>query len=146
MSGKLIDRLVAAAVFLYAFVLYVATMAETTPFWDSGEFIAIANGLQVSHPPGAPFYMMVGRLFAMAAPLFSGLTPEPIAYAVGLVSVLCSALTILLTHLVIVRLVRVWSGHPATWSPVQRVAANAGGAIGALTFAATASFVGAMGA
>ena len=140
MTGKLFDRLVAATVFVYAFVLYFATMAETTPFWDSGEFIAIADGLQVSHPPGAPFYMMVGRLFSMASPLFAGLSPEPVAYAINLVSVLCSALTILLTHLVIVRLVRVWAGHPATWSAAQRIGANAGGLVGALAFAATDSF------
>lgn len=140
MTGKLFDRLVAVAVFLYSLVVYWSTMAETTPFWDSGEFIAISNGLEVSHPPGAPFYMLVGRLFAMLSPLFSGLTPEPVAYAVNLVSVLCSALTILLTHLVILRLVRVWAGHPATWSTGQRIAANAGGVIGALTFAVTDSF------
>ena len=140
MTGKLFDRLVSAAVFVYALVLYLATMAETSPFWDSGEFIAIANGLQVSHPPGAPFYMLVGRLFAMGAPLFSGLSPEPVAFAVNLVSVLCSALTVLLTHFVILRLIRVWAGHPGTWSPVQRVGANAGGVIGALTFAVTDSF------
>ncbi|WP_420456500.1 protein O-mannosyl-transferase family [Rubrivirga sp.] len=140
MTGKLIDRLVAAAVFVYSLALYLATMAETSPFWDSGEFIAISNGLEVSHPPGAPFYMLVGRLFAMGAPLFSGLSPEPVAFAVNLVSVLCSALTVLLTHLVIVRLVRIWAGHPSTWTPVQRVGANAGGAVGALTFAVTDSF------
>ncbi len=140
MTGKLIDRLVAAAVFVYALAVYLATMAETTSFWDSGEFIAISNGLEVSHPPGAPFYMLVGRLFAMGAPLFSGLSPEPIAFAVNLVSVLCSALTVLLTHLVIVRLVRIWTGHPSTWSPVQRIGANVGGVIGALTFAVTDSF------
>lgn len=140
MTGKLIDRLVAVAVFVYTLVVYWLTMAETSPFWDSGEFIAISNGLQVSHPPGAPFYMLVGRLFAMLAPLFSGLSPEPVAYAVNLLSVLSAALTILLTHLVIVRLVRVWAGHPDTWTPVQRVTANAGGAVGALAFAVTDSF------
>ena len=140
MTGKLLDRLVSVAVFVYALVLYWATMAETTPFWDSGEFIAIAHGLQVSHPPGAPFYMLVGRLFSMGAPLFAGLSPEPVAYAINLVSVLCSALTILLTHLVIVRLVRVWAGHPATWTTAQRIGANAGGVVGALAFAATDSF------
>jgi MFS family permease len=116
------------------------TMAETTSFWDSGEFIAIANGLQVSHPPGAPFYMLVGRFFAMFAPLFGAFTPEPIAFAVALVSVLSSALTILVTHLIIVRLVRIWKGHPRAWGGADRVAANAGGAIGALTFAVTDSF------
>ena len=140
MTGKLLDRLVAAAVFVYALVVYVLTMAETTPFWDSGEFIAISNGLQVSHPPGAPFYMLVGRLFAMFAPLFGGVSPEPVAFAVNLVSVVCSALTVLLTHLVIVRLVRVWAGHPDTWTATQRIAANAGGVVGALAFAVTDSF------
>ena len=140
MTGKLLDRLVALGVFVYAFVVYWLTMAETSPFWDSGEFIAISNGLQVSHPPGAPFYMLVGRLFAMASPLFAGLSPEPIAFAVNLVSVICSALTVVLAHLVIVRLARVWMGHPASWTPLQRVGANAGGVIGALTFAVTDSF------
>ena len=95
MSGKLLDRLVAAGGFAYALVLYVLTMAETSPFWDSGEFIAISHGLQVSHPPGAPLYMIVGRFFSFFAPLFSGLSPEPVAYAVNLVSVLSSAATVL---------------------------------------------------
>ncbi|MEL6617135.1 MAG: DUF2723 domain-containing protein, partial [Bacteroidota bacterium] len=140
MTGKQLDRLVAAGVFLYALVLYVLTMAETSPFWDSGEFIAISNGLEVSHPPGAPFYMLVGRLFAMAAPLFSAFSPEPVAFAVNFVSVLSSAVTVLLTHLIIVRLVRSWLGAPEAWGGWQRVAALGGGAIGALTFAATDSF------
>ncbi|MEO0556556.1 MAG: DUF2723 domain-containing protein [Bacteroidota bacterium] len=140
MTGKLIDRLVAAAVFLYALVLYWMTMAETSPFWDSGEFIAISNGLQVSHPPGAPFYMLAGRFFSMFSGVFSGLSPEPVAYAVNFMSVLSSALAILLVHLVILRLVRIWTGHPDTWTPLQRIAANAGGVIGALAFAATDSF------
>ncbi len=140
MSGKQLDRLVAAGVFVYALVLYLASMAETSPFWDSGEFIAISHGLQVSHPPGAPFYMIVGRFFAMFAPLFSAFSPEPIAFAVNLVSVLSSAATVLLTHLVLVRLARVWLGSPEAWQGWQRTAANAGGVIGALTFAATDSF------
>ena len=76
MTGKLFDRLVAACVFVYSLVVYSPTMAETTPFWDSGEFIAISNGLQVSHPPGAPFYMLVGRLFAMFSRVFSGSRPS----------------------------------------------------------------------
>src|SRR5690606_4417747 len=136
----LIDRLVAAGVFLYALVVYLLTMAETAPFWDSGEFIASVYGMQVMHPPGAPFYILLGRLFTFLAPLFGGLTPEPVAFSVNLVSVLASAFTVLLTHLVIVRLVRVWKGAPEGWSPADRLAANAGGVIGALAFAVTDSF------
>ncbi len=140
MTGKKIDRLVAAGVFLYALVVYFLTMAETAPFWDAGEFIASVYGLQVMHPPGAPFYILVGRFFTFFAPLFGGLTPEPVAFSVNLISVLASALTVLLTHLVIVRLVRIWKGNPDTWSGADRLVANAGGVVGALTFAVTDSF------
>jgi len=134
MDWKLTDRLTAAAVFLYALVLYVLTVAPATSFWDSGEFIAIANQLQVSHPPGAPIYMLVGRLFSMFMPV------EYIALSVNMVSVLASAFTVLLLHLIVVRLVREWQGHPSTWSGVDRIGALAGGAIGACTFAASDSF------
>lgn len=57
MKGSTLDRLVAAGVFVVSLALYLLTVAPTTSFWDSGEFIAIAHGLQVSHPPGAPFYL-----------------------------------------------------------------------------------------
>lgn len=133
-NWKLIHQLVAGAVFLYALVLYLLTVAPTASFWDSGEFIAIANRLQVSHPPGAPFYMLVGRLFSMFIP------PEYVALSINLVSVLASALTVLLTHLIIVRLVGEWQGRPDAWTMPQRITALFGGAVGALTFAATDSF------
>ncbi|MDX1439018.1 MAG: DUF2723 domain-containing protein [Rubricoccaceae bacterium] len=140
MTGKQIDRLVAAGVFIYALVIYFLTMAETAPFWDSGEFIASVHGLQVMHPPGAPFYILVGRFFTFLAPLFGGLSPEPVAFSVNLISVLTSAFTVLLTHLVVIRLVRIWRGHPDEWSGMDRIVANSGGVIGALAFAVTDSF------
>ena len=134
MDWKRIDRIVATVVFGYALVLYLATVAPTASFWDAGEFIAIAHGLQVSHPPGAPFYMLVGRLFSMFVPT------AYVAFAINLVSVLASALTILLTYLIIVRLAREWQGAPETWTTPQRITAIAGGVIGACTFAVADSF------
>ncbi len=134
MNWRLVERYTAAAVFLYALVLYVMTVAPATSFWDSGEFIAIANRLQVSHPPGAPFYMLVGRLFSMFVPM------AYVAIAVNMVSVVASALTILLTHLIIVRLVREWQGAADVWTTTDRITALAGGVIGATAFAATDSF------
>jgi hypothetical protein len=134
MNWRTTERVLAALVFAYALVLYVLTVAPATSFWDSGEFIAIANRLQVSHPPGAPFYMLVGRIFSMFVPV--GL----VALSVNLVSVLASAATVLLAHLIIVRLVREWQGAPSTWTTVDRIVALAGGAIGACTFAVTDSF------
>ncbi|MFT4604309.1 MAG: hypothetical protein ACI9W4_001039 [Rhodothermales bacterium] len=134
MNWRLVERYTAAAVFLYALVLYILTVAPATSFWDSGEFIAIANRLQVSHPPGAPFYMLIGRLFSMFVPM------AYIALAVNMVSVVASAGTILLTHLIIVRLVREWQGAADAWTTTDRITALAGGVIGATTFAATDSF------
>ncbi|MEZ4702451.1 MAG: DUF2723 domain-containing protein [Rhodothermales bacterium] len=134
MSWKSTERLIATFVFLWAFLLYLSTVSPTASFWDSGEFIAIANQLQVSHPPGAPFYMLIGRLFSM----FS--SPEYVALSVNLVSVLASALTVLLTFLIIVRVAREW--HPADRMETtqDRIAVWAGGVIGALAYAGTDSF------
>ena len=134
MNWKRLDGIVAAGVFVYALVLYVMTVAPTASFWDAGEFIAIAHGLQVSHPPGAPFYMLVGRLFSMFVPT------AYVSLAVNMVSVFASALTVLLTYWIIVRLVREWQGNPETWSAPQRITAITGGLVGACTFAVTDSF------
>jgi hypothetical protein len=134
MNWKRTEKLVAAFVFAYSMVIYLLTVAPAASFWDSGEFIAIANRLQVSHPPGAPFYMLIGRFFSMFVPV------EYIAFSVNLVSVFCSALTVLLLHLIIVRLVREWQGNPSTWNPIDRIVALTGGVVGACAFAATDSF------
>jgi len=52
-------------VFLFASLVYALTMEGTASFWDCGEFISAAYKLQVVHPPGAPIFLMVGRLFTL---------------------------------------------------------------------------------
>ena len=136
MTWKWINRLTAGVVLLWSLVLYLLTVAPTVSFWDAGEFIASVYKLQVMHPPGAPFYMLVGRFFSMLAP-----SAETVAYAVNLISVLASTGTVLLTHLIIVRLVRRWQeAERDERSTSQRVMALTSGVIGALTYAATDSF------
>ncbi|SHK59508.1 glycosyltransferase family 117 protein [Rhodothermus profundi] len=135
MRRTLIERLVATAVFLYALVLYGLTIAPTVSFWDSGEFIASVFGLEVMHPPGAPFYMLVARLFSMLAP-----SRELVALTVNWVSALSSAVTVLLTHLIIVRLIRHWQPPADKRSWTDDFIALAGGVVGACTFAVTDSF------
>ena len=54
--------------FAIALVVYTLTLEESVSLWDCGEFASAAYKLQVVHPPGAPFFLMVGRLFSLLAP------------------------------------------------------------------------------
>ena len=36
-------------------------------FWDCGEFISACYKMQIMHPPGAPFFMLTGRMFTLLA-------------------------------------------------------------------------------
>lgn len=110
----------------------IATIAPTTSFWDCGEFIAGSYTVGVPHPPGAPLYLLIGRLFAML-PL-----GENIGFRVNLVSGFLSALTILLLYLCIVRILRAWRG--AEKSASDKIAVYGSAAVGALAFAFSHSF------
>jgi len=78
------------AVFIIAFITYYLTVEPTVSLWDCGEFIASSYKLEVGHPPGAPFFMLLARFFA----LFSS-SPQHVAFMINLVSVTASAFTIL---------------------------------------------------
>jgi len=121
-------------VFLTSFVLYIMTLAPTASFWDAGEFIAVANGLQVTHPPGAPFYLLLGRLFSMF------MHPLYVAWSINLISALASALTVMFLYLIIIRLIRQWKGNPDEYSSGDLISLYGGAVIGALTFAVTDTF------
>jgi hypothetical protein len=85
------NNLIGWIVFAIAFLTYALTVERTASFWDCGEFIACAFKLQVPHPPGAPFFLLIGRLFSMLA--LGDVTQ--VAYWVNMLSVLSSAFTIL---------------------------------------------------
>ncbi|MGV6860298.1 MAG: protein O-mannosyl-transferase family [Putridiphycobacter sp.] len=89
MEYKKLNNYLGWAVFLIATYTYVATLEPTTSLWDCGEYITTAYKLEVGHPPGAPLFMMLGRLFTV----FAG--PESAAYMVNLMSALSSSFTIL---------------------------------------------------
>ncbi len=85
----LMNNIIGWAVCIIACVVYILTAEATASWWDCGEYIATANKLQVGHPPGAPSFQLIGRLFSM----FS--TPENVAHAVNVMSAVCSGFTIL---------------------------------------------------
>ncbi len=64
---KTINDLAGWLVFFIAAVVYTLTMESTVSLWDCGEFITSASMLQVVHPPGAPLFLMIGRMFSFLA-------------------------------------------------------------------------------
>lgn len=121
--------------FAIAACTYLLTAEPTVSFWDCGEFIAAANKLEVGHPPGAPMFLLLARIFALFAP-----GTEHVARMVNIFSALVSAFTILflfwsITHTV--RRVLVKNGQV---SPAGMVAILASGGIGALAYTFSDTF------
>ncbi|MBL7976345.1 MAG: DUF2723 domain-containing protein, partial [Candidatus Kapabacteria bacterium] len=65
MDTKNVNRVVAAITFVISFTTFYMTVQPTVPFWDCGEFTSATVEQQVPHPPGAPLFLMVGKLFHM---------------------------------------------------------------------------------
>lgn len=132
MTEKTISRILGAFVFLFSLVVYYSTIAPTVSFWDCGEFIACSYKLAVPHPPGAPLYLLVARIFTLL-PIFAD-----IAKRVNFISNLSSAFTVLFLYLITASMIRAYLGKERkgfmAWVPYL------GSAIGALSFAFTTSF------
>jgi hypothetical protein len=123
-------------VFAISFVVYVLTLEPSASLWDSGEFIAAASLLQIPHPPGAPMYLLAGRLFSLLA----GDNPEKIAYMINLMSALSSGLTIMFLYWTIVMIGRKIIGRIASLQKNQEIMLSLAGFTGSISFAFTDSF------
>ncbi|MGC6531545.1 MAG: DUF2723 domain-containing protein [Flavobacteriales bacterium] len=121
------------AVFAIATVCYLMTIEPTASFWDCGEFIASANGLEVGHPPGAPLWMLISRLFV----IFFGEGNE--ALAVNVESALASSFTVLFLFWSISHLARKFFNKD-TFTQGAQVAVLGASAVGALAYAFSDSF------
>lgn len=64
---KKTNIIVGWVVFAFALLTYTITMEKSGSFWDCGEFIPVASKLQIAHPPGAPFFSIVGRVLTIFA-------------------------------------------------------------------------------
>lgn len=131
-SFKLINNIVGWVVFAIATFVYVATMEPTASFWDCGEFIAVSYKLMVPHPPGAPLFLLIGRLFSMLA----GGDLQQVAYWVNMTSALSSSFTVLFLFWTITLLARriVVGGYKDEMSGMQLFSIMAAGVVGGLAY------------
>jgi hypothetical protein len=139
MSFKKLNDLVGWIIFAIATVVYVMTAEQVASFWDCGEFIAVSYKLMVPHPPGAPFFLLVGRLFSMLA-MGDG---QQVGYWVNMVSVLSSSFTILFMFWSITLLGRKLVGAPENdgqYSLGQQLALLGASTIGSLAYTFSDSF------
>jgi transmembrane protein TMEM260 (protein O-mannosyltransferase) len=90
MTYKRINNIAGWIVFTLASAVYLLTMEATGSFWDCGEFASSAYKVQIPHPPGAPLFVLIGRLFM--APISN---PHKAVLGINTMSALCSGFTIL---------------------------------------------------
>ncbi len=108
------DRVIALAAALTAFIVYVITLAPSVSFWDSGEYITCSWVVGIPHPPGVPFFVLLGRV----STILFGFIPS-IAARVNLMCALAGTVTIGL----VARLIQRWSARlkfePWLYRPVS---------------------------
>lgn len=95
MNYQRTNNLIGWTVFGLSLLVYVLTLEPTASFWDCGEFIAVARHLQTPHPPGAPIFSLLGRVFSlMSGEGWSGFSfSEDAAYWINMVSAVSGAFT-----------------------------------------------------
>jgi len=122
--------------FAVSTIVYLLTLEPTVSFWDCGEFILSSFRLQVGHPPGAPLFLMIGRI----ATLFSFGDASKAAMMMNALSAICSGFAIMFLFWTITHLVRrVYTGSDEVGS-VNIPAILGSGIIGALAYTFSDTF------
>ncbi len=136
MSFKRINNLTGWAIFAIATFTYLSTMEATASFWDCGEFISSAYKLEIPHPPGAPLFILIARLFTIPLP------PDIAALGVNTMSALSSSFTILFLFWTITHFARkmTMKNINEVFTNTQLISIMAAGAVGALAYTFSDSF------
>ncbi|MGD1890298.1 MAG: protein O-mannosyl-transferase family [Cyclobacteriaceae bacterium] len=130
LTYKKLNDFIGWGIFAVSLVVYTLTVEETASFWDAGEFIAVSYKLEVPHPPGAPLFLLIGRLFSF---LSFGNT-EMVAFWINMVSVVSTAAAIMFLYWTITllahKILKVKLGEE---TPAQKIWIIGSGIVGALT-------------
>ncbi len=123
--------------FAISTMVYWLTVEPTASYWDCGEFIAVSYKLEVPHPPGAPLFLLIGRMFSFLA---MG-DVEKVAYWINISSVIASGFTILFLFWSITllgrKIFKMQKGHETMG---QTLLLMGSAAIGALAYTFSDSF------
>jgi len=138
MNFKKLNIFIAWAVFAVALLTYGLTIEPTVSFWDCGEFITSSHKLEVGHPPGAPFFMIVAKVFS----LLSFGNNEMVARLINMVSATSSAFTILFLFWTITHIARriVLNKKEEELTQAQQIAILGSGIVGALAYTFSDTF------
>lgn len=123
-------------VFAIASVVYLLTIEPTASFWDCGEFIATAKNMEIGHPPGASFWMLLGKFFS----LFTFGNTLAIAKSMNIMSALASGFTVLFLFWSITHLARKIVGKNNESGKGELFAIMGAGVVGALAYTFSDSF------
>ena len=133
-----INNLIGWVVFSIAAAVYIMTAEAGGSLWDCGEFVSSCFKVQIPHPPGAPLFVIIGRVFIV---LF-GDNPLTAAKAVNIMSALASAFTILFLFWTITHFARKIMGLKTseTLTTSQLISVMGAGVVGALAYTFSDSF------
>jgi len=132
MDTKVLYRGFGFLAFFIALATYLLTVQPTVPFLDCGEFTAAAALQQVPHPPGAPLFLMIGKLFHLLP------FGDP-GWRVNLVSVFSSAITVGLLYLITVKVIKNFHTSPID-TIGEAIAVYGAGLVSALAYTYSDSF------
>ncbi len=133
---KTIDLISGWVVFAIASICYLLTIEPTASYWDCGEFICTAFRQEVGHPPGAPLFMIIGRVFSLFA---SDVTQ--VAAMINSMSALASGFTILFLFWSITHIARRIINNDEQGISAYRAAVIIGsGVVGALAYTFSDTF------
>ncbi len=135
MSYRRINNITGWTVCLIACLVYIMTMEATGSLWDTGEFASSAWKLQIPHPPGAPLFVLLGRLFMVP------FGAENAATGANLMSALASGFTILFLFWTITHFARkIVQKDGAGLSNEKIIGIMSAGVVGALAYTFSDSF------
>ncbi len=133
---KLVDNIFGWVAFIIAAFVYCSTIEPTASFWDCPEFITTAYKQEIGHPPGAPFFMLMGNFFTHFAS-----DATQVAKMVNTMSALLSAVCIMFLFWTITHLARkLIIGDWKEMTTSKLIAIEASGMVGALIYTFSDTF------